>query len=365
MADTDNSHDSPVADLSDSGNAVWLHPNCTGLLEYLVANKAAAGDGGNFKMVTFRGAGPVLEKFRTKGGPKTANSCWNKYGQRLGLDLVRQAWCQCHPPMQGTWEAFVARNPTAAQFRNQGWPYFDLMASIMPTIAKGTHVFRPALQSGGASPPRAPSPEWDFSALERDSASKDSEDGDGNGMGEDDEDEDATPSSSSSVQTPAPAGRKRVAAQSDTTYSRSTKKARTTVAAQALSDLAASAGDLNTIMASFRDILAAPADPVAPAVTPLAIAAPAGAPAGPPAPANPLLLSPQRRTAAIRLAQQETWLLPVQRLALVKLLREVKLADEYINLESEEMRVLWVLEMLRDVGVYAFHPEISIDFMTL
>jgi hypothetical protein len=110
-------------------------------------------------------------------------------------------------------------------------------------------------------------------------------------------------------------------------------------------------------MTSFRDILAAPTtlpapaapvvtaavtDPVAPGVASIAVAGP------PPAPANPLLLSPQRRTAAIQLAQQETWLLPVQRLALVKLVREVKLADEYINLESEEMWVLWVLEMFRD-----------------
>jgi hypothetical protein len=102
------------------------------------------------------------------------------------------------PAMEGTWEAFVARNPMAAQFRNKGWPYFDLMASIMPDTAKGTHVFRP----GNAAPPpanealaRTSSPDWDEDEMERDFGAINSDDGlgkddSGAGVGDEDEDED-------------------------------------------------------------------------------------------------------------------------------------------------------------------------------
>ncbi|KAF8143240.1 hypothetical protein K438DRAFT_2029674 [Mycena galopus ATCC 62051] len=359
MSETDAQNPPPAplpVNLPDSGHASWLDPDCVELLEYLVLNKAAAGDGGNFKMVTFRGAAAVVNKIRTKGGPKTAKSCQNKYGNfkkiyELILRIMEvSGWTWTHekgvnviPGMEGTWDAFVARNPGAEAFRNKGWPYFDSMASIMPEVAKGTHVFRPT----AAPAPRAPSPDWDMQTFD----AKDSDDGgDPGGGGVHDEDvdgdvDDEEEARPSPVRTPSVNPRKRTAAQSTPVY---TKKPHTSAAAQALSDLAASAGDLTNLMGSFRDVLAAPV--------------PATGDSGP---STTLQLSPQRRTDAIKLAQQEQWLVPMHRLALIKLLRDVKLADEYntIKLDTEEMRVLWVQGVLQDVGVYAFHPTYSFDVM--
>lgn len=65
--------------LPEKGNCIWTRPDGKSLLVYLVDNVAEAGDGGNFKAKTFRGAAAVVEKLRTKGGPKTGKACANKY----------------------------------------------------------------------------------------------------------------------------------------------------------------------------------------------------------------------------------------------------------------------------------------------
>jgi hypothetical protein len=153
------------------------------------------------------------------------------------------------------------------------------------------------------------------------------------------------------IETPSTSTRKRVAAQPAPVYQR-TKKPRTNVAHQALADIATAAGDITSIMGSLRDALAAPVpSEQAPAL------------ATDPIPGKTFQLSPQRRADAGKLAQRETWLTPPQRVALVKVVRDVKLADEYTNFDTEEMRVLWVLDQLQDVGVVAFHPDYSFKYM--
>jgi hypothetical protein len=77
-ATTTSSSADPAA-LPTSGDAVWLEPDVKGLMEYLVDHLASAGDNGNFKAVTFRGAAEHVDKIRTRGGPKTSKSCEQKY----------------------------------------------------------------------------------------------------------------------------------------------------------------------------------------------------------------------------------------------------------------------------------------------
>ncbi|KAJ7081524.1 hypothetical protein C8R44DRAFT_563145, partial [Mycena epipterygia] len=134
-------------------NCVWTRADGKALLLHLVDNIAAAGDGGNFKAKTFRGAAVVVEKLRSRGGPKTGKACANKYASFRKLYNVIVAikavsgWSwddergvDVSPATQGTWDAFVAAHPAAAQFRNAGWPFFNLMETLMPSAAKGTHV---------------------------------------------------------------------------------------------------------------------------------------------------------------------------------------------------------------------------------
>jgi hypothetical protein len=63
----------------DNGPAQWTAEDEVILIDFLLLHAAAAGDGGNFKMVTFNGAAPVVDAKRAKGGPKTGKACQNKY----------------------------------------------------------------------------------------------------------------------------------------------------------------------------------------------------------------------------------------------------------------------------------------------
>ena len=57
----------------------WTVEDEVVLINFLLLHTAAAGDGSNFKMVTFNAAAPVIDMKQAKGGPKAANSCQNKY----------------------------------------------------------------------------------------------------------------------------------------------------------------------------------------------------------------------------------------------------------------------------------------------
>lgn len=69
---------------------------------------------------------------------------------------------------------YVKVFPAAARFEKTGWPYHELMASLMPSKAKGGSVFRPggAPETGGA---RSPSPGWD-EQMNRDFGGEDKDD---------------------------------------------------------------------------------------------------------------------------------------------------------------------------------------------
>lgn len=65
-------------ELPADGAADWTESDETRFIDFLVEHKSEAGDGGNFGMRTFKPASVYLEKFRTKGGPKTPLSCKGK-----------------------------------------------------------------------------------------------------------------------------------------------------------------------------------------------------------------------------------------------------------------------------------------------
>jgi hypothetical protein len=59
--------------------AVWLPTDEQALVVFLKKHKAEAGDGGNFKGTTWAAAAVEMEKHRTKGAPKKAQSCQTKW----------------------------------------------------------------------------------------------------------------------------------------------------------------------------------------------------------------------------------------------------------------------------------------------
>ena len=60
-------------------HAFWTPDNEDQLINFLMDHRAAVGDGGNFKEVTFQALSALLTPLVTKGGPKTVRACQNKW----------------------------------------------------------------------------------------------------------------------------------------------------------------------------------------------------------------------------------------------------------------------------------------------
>ncbi|KAJ7098907.1 hypothetical protein C8R44DRAFT_888751 [Mycena epipterygia] len=330
----DPTPDAPT--LPTSGNAIWTHTDCVTFIQHLAAHKAEAGDGGNFKMVTFNGAVVVVNQVRTKGGPKNGKSCASKYAALKKLNQIVEhikrmsgwSWdskkgVDVSPATQGTWDAYIAKVPDAARFKNKGWPYSDLFLPLLPVTAKGNHVFRPALASESQDRPaiasdgqedsqdgyNAPSPEWDLDDFDKDLGGGHSANGGegGSGAGEGgsrghdgDEDEDEEDTLAVSSSSPFIGGKRRAAQPSG----RQPKKTRLSAGGQALQDLATAATDFNGLMGNFLQAFSTP-EPAATAANP---ATPAPAMVAAAAATAAFQISPQRRTNAIVSAQRELWL---------------------------------------------------------
>lgn len=59
--------------------AIWTLAEEAALLDFLVENKAEAGDGGNFKQATFQRAVESIKPLFKRGAAKTVKSCQNKW----------------------------------------------------------------------------------------------------------------------------------------------------------------------------------------------------------------------------------------------------------------------------------------------
>jgi hypothetical protein len=63
----------------------WSEEDETELVNFLLDRQAEAGDSATFKPAVWNAAALHLEQFRTKGGPKTANSCSSKWNRVRGV----------------------------------------------------------------------------------------------------------------------------------------------------------------------------------------------------------------------------------------------------------------------------------------
>jgi len=64
--------------------AIWTDADESALLVFLLDHRAEVGDGANFKQTTWNEASIKLGERPFKGGPKTANSCKNKWAKVSG-----------------------------------------------------------------------------------------------------------------------------------------------------------------------------------------------------------------------------------------------------------------------------------------
>lgn len=68
--------------------ACWTTTDEGALLDYLLTLDVTARDGKNFKPFIWSGASVMLAPLVTKGSPKTASSCKNKWGNVHCIALV-------------------------------------------------------------------------------------------------------------------------------------------------------------------------------------------------------------------------------------------------------------------------------------
>ncbi len=152
--------------------AFWTKEDETHLLNFLFDHLASGGDGANFKMATFTLASVEMEKFRTKGGPKTAKACQNKWSvvcshpflffHALILSQLRHIFRAIQAIKDHTgwtwtddrganitealsryqnWLNFVKIHKAAAPFMSQGWVHLEKVTQIMPATVCGHNVF--------------------------------------------------------------------------------------------------------------------------------------------------------------------------------------------------------------------------------
>jgi len=63
------------------------------------------------------------------------------------------------PDTASSWEDYVKHHPEAKPFRNKGWPHFDQVSLLMPSLAVGANVYHPTgieKENSGSPAPSEP-----------------------------------------------------------------------------------------------------------------------------------------------------------------------------------------------------------------
>jgi hypothetical protein len=292
--------------------SAWVDKETVFYVGFLNDHSSEAGDGGNFKRATFQKAAVALVPYLDKGPAKDWQACSNKWGAlKKTFRIIEKikgvsgfTWDEVDgasigPDDASAWDDFVAKNPQAKPYRNKGWPYYDLVADLMPSGSSTHNVFHP-LSSQFAD---ADSPPSDTSTPTPTPES----DADGDDSGSDNE-----------TATPAATSRKRARAPSASASMKpSSKRVRPP------SSGAAALMSMSTSIERFgENIIAALATPAS-AVDP----------------------APVRRTKAISTAKaKEDWLTRSQLLALINIFqKDTAACDVYLTfVDDDELRMDWV-----------------------
>ncbi|KAI9428984.1 hypothetical protein BJY52DRAFT_1200712 [Lactarius psammicola] len=302
--------------------AHWTEADESVLLDFLLTLDATAGDGKNFKPFVWTAASGKLNPLVTKGGPKLAKSCKNKWQSLKKTNAVVKAiqavsgwtWddvagASIDESTADSWEAYVAKHKDAKPFRNVGWIHLHKVSLLLPATTRGTNIFRPSDASTGPnsssamtppdeSVPNAPMAPWDI--YEPDGTQETAR--------FDNEDTERTPEPLA----PSPSLKRRMPA---TPTPRSEKKLK--VSGPVL--LESLAHSVNSFSDVIRSTLAPP---------------------GPD--------TPRRRQEAVRQAQklEKSWLTQRQLLSLIKLLQKDNQAVETYTVLEDDVRKDWICDAL-------------------
>ncbi|KAH9172301.1 hypothetical protein EDB89DRAFT_1851340 [Lactarius sanguifluus] len=139
---------------SESAKAHWSEADESQLLDFLLTLDSTAGDGKNFKPFVWTAASGKLNPLVTKGGPKLAKSCKNKWQSlKKTYAIVKtiqavSGWtwgdvtgASIDEATADSWEAYVAKHKDAKPFRNAGWVHLQKVSLLLPVTARGINIF--------------------------------------------------------------------------------------------------------------------------------------------------------------------------------------------------------------------------------
>ncbi|KAI5993257.1 hypothetical protein EDD15DRAFT_2439411 [Pisolithus albus] len=148
----------PKSDNDPKVVARWIPEEEAALVNFLHQHRAEASDGtGNFKLQTYNQLAAAIAPFRKPGTPaKTTLQCKNKWKalRHVYSEIERYRntsgfhWDNVGgagivgADAQRVWEGYTQIHKVLRPYRNEGWPFYDLMQEIMPNgVATGHHAF--------------------------------------------------------------------------------------------------------------------------------------------------------------------------------------------------------------------------------
>ncbi|KAF8578798.1 hypothetical protein K439DRAFT_1621030 [Ramaria rubella] len=140
----------------------WTPEDNVALINLLIDHKAEAGEGGNFKKAMWVAVAVGMAGHPYKGGLKTLEACrtrWMKLRKdyNVALKLKHNLSGFTFLDNQGVviddesvWADFAAKNENAARVGRTRFPCFELMSTLMPSVARGTHMYRASTSTYGS-----------------------------------------------------------------------------------------------------------------------------------------------------------------------------------------------------------------------
>ncbi|KAG2115280.1 uncharacterized protein F5147DRAFT_769735 [Suillus discolor] len=125
----------------------WTLDNETWLIQYITTHRAKGGDGLNFDKTFWA---TVAATMTAQGSLKTSEACQSKWSRihstfniidRLanysGLEFRPELGANITDASESVWTELVKSMPQAKQFKNKGWPHYDVVKELLPSKGRG------------------------------------------------------------------------------------------------------------------------------------------------------------------------------------------------------------------------------------
>ncbi|KAF8227349.1 hypothetical protein L208DRAFT_1039917, partial [Tricholoma matsutake] len=126
------------------------------MITFLCSKKEASADGANFRLTIWNALAVEMALHHGTGAPKTVKACKSKYAwlrsaytlvsTLKGLSGFGEQWndekgMDIGINEKDAWNAYCTKHEKAKTYTHKGFPLYQLMLGLMPTLGQGTHAF--------------------------------------------------------------------------------------------------------------------------------------------------------------------------------------------------------------------------------